>query len=57
MYYSYKNREHGNTQPTLEEMTEKAVKVLKKGDDGFLLMLEGKEFVWKVFRRVLSTAW
>lgn len=33
-------------QPTLVEMTEKAVKVLEKNEDGFFLMVEGSKIDW-----------
>ena len=35
-------RDPKNTQPTLVEMTEKAINVLKQAEDGFFLLVEGK---------------
>ena len=42
MKFNYENKQEGSPDPTLEEMTEKAIGVLNKGDDGFMLMVEGE---------------
>ncbi|MEI4270002.1 MAG: alkaline phosphatase [Candidatus Dasytiphilus stammeri] len=34
------------TDPSLEEMTEAAIKVLQKGDEGFFLFVEGGRIDW-----------
>lgn len=36
-------KETGNTDPTLAELTEKAIQILQKNDKGFFLLVEGNE--------------
>ncbi len=48
-YENYRQDDTGG-EPSIAEMTEKAIKILQKDDDGFFLMVEGK---WK---RCLSSA-
>lgn len=38
------------TQPTLEEMTEAAIKVLSKNENGFFLFVEGR--IWNESRYI-----
>lgn len=40
-HMEYKLLSDNLNQPTLKEMTEKALEVLKKNEDGFVLMVEG----------------
>lgn len=38
--------EENNEEPSLAEMTEKAIEVLEKDEDGFFLMIEGSKIDW-----------
>ncbi|MCG3816145.1 alkaline phosphatase [Photobacterium damselae] len=44
--YSKTKEDPARTQPTLREMTEKALEVLAKNDKGFFLMVEGGQIDW-----------
>lgn len=44
--YDIDREESGNNQPSLSEMTSKAVEVLSKDEDGFMLMVEGSKVDW-----------
>lgn len=44
--YDIDREESGNNQPSLSEMTNKAVEVLSKDEDGFMLMVEGSKVDW-----------
>ncbi len=44
--YSHSKDDPKRTQPTLKEMTEKAIDVLSKDKDGFFLMVEGGQIDW-----------
>ncbi len=44
--YSNKKADAKRTQPSLKEMTEKAIDVLSKDKDGFFLMVEGGQIDW-----------
>jgi alkaline phosphatase len=41
----------GNSEPTLAEMTAKAIEVLNRGSDGFFLMVEGGAIDWLSHKR------
>ncbi|WP_432451868.1 MULTISPECIES: alkaline phosphatase [unclassified Agarivorans] len=44
--YSHTKNDPKRTQPTLKEMTDKALEVLAKDQDGFFLMVEGGQIDW-----------
>ncbi len=44
--YSNSKNDPTRTQPTLTEMTEKALSLLSKDEDGFFLMVEGGQIDW-----------
>ncbi len=44
--YSHSKNDPKRTQPSLKEMTEKALDVLSKDKDGFFLMVEGGQIDW-----------
>ncbi|GAB3518324.1 alkaline phosphatase [Photobacterium alginatilyticum] len=44
--HSNSKNDPARTQPTLKEMTEKALAVLSKDEDGFFLMVEGGQIDW-----------
>lgn len=44
--YSNTKNDPERTQPSLKEMTEKAINVLSKDEDGFFLMVEGGQIDW-----------
>lgn len=45
--YDYdRQNDNDNIQPSLKEMTEKAIEVLNKDKDGFFLMVEGSKIDW-----------
>ncbi|WP_330960302.1 alkaline phosphatase [Photobacterium sp. 53610] len=44
--YSNSKNDPKRTQPTLKEMTEKAINLLSKDKDGFFLMVEGGQIDW-----------
>ncbi|TKF22588.1 alkaline phosphatase [Vibrio genomosp. F6] len=44
--YTNSKRDPNRTQPSLKEMTEKALNVLSKDEDGFFLMVEGGQIDW-----------
>ncbi|MFA0464890.1 alkaline phosphatase, partial [Vibrio sp. 10N.261.45.F1] len=44
--YSNKKESGERTQPSLKEMTQKALNILSKDEDGFFLMVEGGQIDW-----------
>lgn len=44
--YSNKKKSGERTQPSLKEMTQKALNILSKNEDGFFLMVEGGQIDW-----------
>ncbi|WEM43580.1 alkaline phosphatase [Photobacterium sp. DA100] len=44
--YSHSKNDPNRTQPSLKEMTEKAIALLSKDKDGFFLMVEGGQIDW-----------
>ena len=42
MRYEYDRENDGAGEPSLAEMTRKAINILSKGDDGFFLLVEGQ---------------
>jgi alkaline phosphatase len=46
MVHDIDRRLFGQTQPSLAEMTEKAIEVLSKNPDGFFLLVEGSQVDW-----------
>ncbi|MFB9214921.1 alkaline phosphatase [Vibrio sinaloensis] len=44
--YSNKKSDQARTQPSLKEMTDKALSILAKDKDGFFLMVEGGQIDW-----------
>lgn len=45
-YDFYRQSDNDNVQPSLAEMTNKAIEVLNKDEDGFFLMVEGSKVDW-----------
>ena len=44
MQYEYERRSAKKvTEPSLTQMTENAIRVLKRGDNGYFLLVEGKD--------------
>ena len=46
--YWDEEQEQDNPDPTLAEMTEKAIDVLDKGDEGYFLLVEGTTWKYKL---------
>lgn len=45
-YYFDRQSDNDNLQPSLAEMTDKAIEILNKDEDGFFLMVEGSKVDW-----------
>ena len=41
MQYRTKRRQDGAGEPTLAQMTDKAIRILRRGNEGYFLLVEG----------------
>lgn len=58
MAYEIERDKTGNGEPSLSEMTSKAIKILKRNkDNGFFLLVEGNDYVYTEILQYASFRW
>lgn len=58
MAYEIERNKTGNGEPSLSEMTSKAIKILKRNkDNGFFLLVEGNDYVYTEILQYASFRW